>query len=976
MAERMNGTGAGTVSYRRPEQGTDLRGYLPTPAPHKTGDFAFQEQSRQSKAEILEKIRKRQREKAELLNEELGIGNRSLPAFAIKSEFVATVETHKAIIAGGETGSGKSTQFPQYLYEAGYDLTIVLVPRRVIADGLGERIREEMSGQIEGFNAEETIGIIHGERVERHENNRIMVMTPNTYIKMAKDLREQFGDKKVAIIADEIHEANLFTEIAVGVAGESVEAHEDWRLIAASATHNSKTLQAPFEKLNGGEVPTIEIQGRPFEVERREEPEMSPMQAYATHGVDHEKSMIFTCGKKEIEHAINETRRQLEAYEKGSSEKVIFRVLHGELTETELSHINDPIPEGYRLVIVSSPAGMSGITIPGVTLVLTDGTINRAELDDDNAEGLRRHYLSKAGITQQIGRAGRNVPGGVGILCAPISTEKPGHKNKPIAEESGEEASIDMVFKSFDEREEHEPPEIYSTQLSRVVLSVAALDQSFDDLNERIPHPVQKLSIGTAKDVLAHLGALDDDDRITAIGRLMDKFPVTPELARGLVETMRHKRSLLHMARAAFIASAVDVGGLQDHHADEDAVRLRKQLIRDTTSDDYIAQLDLMMKLFERTSEEDSGYEFVERHGLHPKKVERVRKSARKIMSVMNMRLEHLVITQPQFDEEQQLRNDFTAGVIDNTFEDTGNSTRAKKAIYQNIHKDKINEDKPPTPRTISDRSVSTIPRGQLVAGIPRWYEKTYQGGRRIKHDIIDLVLPVDPAVVGAYAKENGIIQHVQTESRMEGDQAVDYWQGTFGTIAVGGLEKRITLARLSQRAQNMLVKYSLENKGETQAELRKLADTLEGYRQRTPANVLEALRNPGTPGDITQETITKFMRNAAKNTTTARELDAELRKVVYGANLTLEKYYHPESIQLLNEMSPDQLTIGDETLTVRYDNGQPYVTNLTQEQLQAIHEPIYLKDGREVLRQRQAAGGGKERVSFGESGVHVATFA
>jgi hypothetical protein len=88
------------------------------------------------------------------------------------------------------------------------------------------------------------------------------------------------------------------------------------------------------------------------------------------------------------------------------------------------------------------------------------------------------------------------------------------------------------------------------------------------------------------------------------------------------------------------------------------------------------------------------------------------------------------------------------------------------------------------------------------------------------------------------------------------------------------------------------------------------------------------------------------------------------------------EKYYHPESIQLLNEMSPDQLTIGDETLTVRYDNGQPYVTNLTQEQLQAIHEPIYLKDGREVLRQRQAAGGGKERVSFGESGAHVATFA
>lgn len=965
MGERMNGT----VPYRRPEHGIDLRGYIPVPAPHAEA-FASQRQSRDDKAKLLEKIRQRRREKDELLVEDPGLGNRNLPAFNHKSEFIASVETHKAIIAGGETGSGKSTQFPQFLYEAGYDLTIVLVPRRVIADGLGDRIREEMSAQIEEFNAEETIGIIHGERVERHDNNRIIVMTPNTYIKMAKELRERFGDKKVAIIADEIHEANLFTEIAVGVAGTSVEAHDDWRLIAASATHNAKTLQKPFEKLNNGYVPTIEIQGRPFEVELREEPEMSPMKAYAVHGVDHEKAMMFTSGKKEIEHAINETRRELEAYEKGSSQKVIFRILHGELTETELSHINDPIPEDYRLVIVSSPAGMSGITIPGVTLVLTDGTINRAELDDDNAEGLRRHYLSKAGITQQIGRAGRNVPGGVGILCAPISTEKSGYKSKPVAERSEDEAvAKGMQFKPFDEREEHGPPEIYSTQLSRVVLSVAALDQSFNDLNERIPHPVQKTSISNAKEVLARLGALDDDYRITDIGRSMDKFPIIPELARGLVETMRHRRSLLHMARAALIASAVDVGGLQDHHANEDAVKLRKQLIRDTSSDDFIGQLDLMMKLFERTNEDDSGYDFVERHGLHPKKVERVRKTARKIMSIMNMHLEHLVITPPLPDEERQLRNDFTAGFIDNAFEDTGNSTRTKRAVYQSIHKDKMDEDKPPTRRTISDRSASSILRGQLVAGIPRWYEKgVYKDGRPIKHDIIDLVLAVDPAVVGAYAKENGIVQYVQTESRMEGDRAVDYWQGTFGSIAVGGLEKRVTLARLSQRGQNLLVKYSLENQGETQEALRELARTLEGYRQRTPAAVLEALRNPDAPNDITQEAITKLMRNAVKDTTMARELDDELRKAVYGANITLEKYYHPESIRLLNEMSPELLTVEGETFIVRYDNGQPYVTNLTKAQIKTIHEPVYLNDGREVLRQRQATGSGKERVSFGTS--------
>src|SRR5690606_27097677 len=105
--------------------------------------------------------------------------------------------------------------------------------------------------------------------------------------------------------------------------------------------------------------------------------------------------------------------------EAGSSEKVVFRILHSQLSKVELSHLNDPVPEGHRLVIVATPAGMSGITIEGLTLVITDGTINRQELDDENYGGLVRHYLSKAEIIQQIGRAGRDVAGGIGIVAKP-----------------------------------------------------------------------------------------------------------------------------------------------------------------------------------------------------------------------------------------------------------------------------------------------------------------------------------------------------------------------------------------------------------------------------------------------------------------------------------------------------------------------------------------------------------------------------
>jgi HrpA-like RNA helicase len=961
MGERMNGR----APYARRTQGSGQRGHAPTPSFHET-EYRLR-QSRQDREKTFALWKPREREA--VAEEHLGLGNRELPAFNHKFELVANIEAHKAVIVGGETGSGKSTQLPQYLYEAGYDMTIMLVPRRVIADGLGDRIRAELAGQIEGLDVGETVGIIHGERVERHGNNKIMVMTPNTFIKMEKELRELYGDKKLAIIADEIHEANLFTEIAVGVAALSVRDQENWRLVAASATHNTKTLQAPFSKLNDGYVPSVEIKGRPFNVELREEPALNPMQAYARDSfnyeegvVAHEKTMIFTSGKKEIQYIIDGTRRELEKLEKGSSNRVIFRVLHGELTETELSHINDPIPEGYRLVVVSSPAGMSGITIPGVTYVATDGTINRSELDDDKASGLMRRQLSKAGITQQIGRAGRDVAGGIGVLCAPVIVKNPkkGAKEKPTKTCDENDEPKGIVFTPFTKRIEHEPPEIYSTNLSRVVLSVSSLGYNFAELNEYIPHPVQEPNIISAEKALKRLGALDANGVVTKMGKGMDRYPVTPELARGLYEAEGHHIAQ-HMARAAFIAAAIDVGGLQDHQATEEAKKMRRQIIRSTSSDDFIVQLDLMTKLYERTSEGDTGYAFVERHGLHPKRVERVRKTTRKIFAVMGLRTENTIVTAPITDEEQLLRDDFTSGFIDYVYEDVGTAPRSRKVLYRNIHGDESS-----TKRTISDRSASTIPRQQLVAGIPRWYEKgVRKDGTPIKHDIIDHVLMVHPDIVGRHALANGLVEGVWRDSRIVDGYAVDYEQGMFGSIIVGIPAKRVNTEVVSPQSQEALYEYVLKNQGRVQLALRRLASELEGYRKRTPEGVLAQLRNSDAPQDITQAGITEMLKKAVTKTVSARGVEDELSNYIYRGKITLEKYYDISSVQLLNEMSPLQITIAGEYARVQYDNGQPYVTNLTKRHLSKVKEAIYLEDGREILYQRQKRGGGKERISF-----------
>ncbi len=946
MAERFNGN----VPFRRKNHGSDRRGIRGVPDYNHASSL---QQSRADQERTLAAILER-RDKA------LGIGNRNLPAFKHKFELVENIDSYKAVVVGGETGSGKSTQLPQYLYEAGYDLTIVLVPRRVIADGLGERIREEMAGQLEDFKPDEEVGIIHGERVEKHENNRILVMTPNTYIKMAKEFEALHGDKKVAIIADEIHEANLFTELAVGVAAKSVEEHDTWRIVAASATHNAETLEGPFQKINEGYVPKVQIEGRPFNVELVEEEKLNPMQAYAKYGEEHEKAMIFTSGKKEIEHIIDETKKELEKKEKGSSQNVIFRILHGELTERELSHINEPIPEGYRLCIVSSPAGMSGITIPGVTMVATDGTINRAELDDDDAEGLARRYLSKAGIIQQIGRAGRDVPGGVGYLCAPVVV-KSESKTKKTTQELMEE----FVYRPFEGREAHEPPEIWHTNLSRAALSMSALDFRLFDINSYIPHKMKQIDILNAEEALYRLGALREDATITQIGKSMDRFPISPELSRGLHEVFTRQRSL-EMARAAFIAGALGSGGLQDFMAKPAQQKAAKELLRDTTKDDFVAQLDIMSALYERMKTRVVYDGEMREMGLSPKRVNRAMKVARKALATEGLYLHNLDITPPTSDEEQQIRDDFSAGFIDMTYQYVGKEARSKQPLYRNIHGNKDS-----TKRKVSNRSFASVKEGAHIAGIPRWYNNGIRkDGTPIKHDIVDLVMPVDPTVISKWAVQHGVTQRQVVSAEMRGAQVVERQQEFFGSITVATLDSdpneiKEGMVVISEKAQKKLAEYIINHPDDALRALRDLVKDLGDIRTMLPPDELEKIRRHDAPEDITNHEINEYVEEFAKHTTYAHEVDEMLRQLSFSRGFSLSRYYSPEDFLKAKERSPDVLAIAGTMSTVRYKEGVPYVSGLTRQQKRAINWPVYLADGREVFWNKPLPDGTKELVSM-----------
>jgi len=946
MAERTNGKGP----YMRRTHGTERRGVFPVPSVESVGYQLGQ--SRQDKARLFELLKSRQAETAaEAETQNQGLGNASLPAYKYKKEIIETLEHNRAMILGGETGSGKSTQVPQFLYEAGYDKTFVLVPRRVIADGLGDRIREELSAQL-GEEATDIVGIIHGERVETHDTDRIVVMTPDTFNGMERDLVRLYKDKKIAIISDEIHEANLFTEIATGVAAMAVQDNPNWRLIAASATHNAETLYKPFGRINGtGEVPVVTIEGRPFDITLREDPEKTPMQVYAGFEKLPEKTMIFTSGKKEIDYIIDETIKELENNEKGASANIMFRKLHGELTEFELSHINDPAPEGYKLVIVSSPAGMSGITISGVTHVITDGTINRSELDDDGVPGLTRRYLSKAGITQQIGRAGRDVAGGVGILARPITIEE-----DKLRARRQEIENPHMPFMPFGERLPHEPAEIYHSNLGRVVLRVAGIDRRFGDINEFIPHRVAQSAIIGAEESLYRLGALDLEDKITPTGAQMNKFSLSPEISRGVVEARQNSRSIQHLAHVALIAAAVEEGGIQDF---SDKTSRWKDFIRPTTADDFIAQLDLMMAVSESEKEHDAVTEryFFDEHDLHPKKIERARKSARKILRALKIDSNNVVLMPPRPDEEALIRSDFTAGMIDLVYEET--SRRQKKIFYRNIH-----GDDEATERFISGRSVAHPSRDSIIAGMPRWYEKRNKTGMMQRNDVVEQILFVKHADVSRYAAQNELLSSKILQPRIDGDMAVEQAQRMFGSIKVGEPVRSTGQERIPESTQRVLVQAALERQGEAQQALRAIADELARYEHTIPAEDLKQYQKSGAPEEITKKTVEDLLREFAKETRSLSLLDRRLAQHVYSKGISINRYYDDQARAELQARSPDHVDISGHMTRLHYEKGQAYITQLPREIRSRISEGVFLPDGREVLLQVSGPDG-KRRISL-----------
>ncbi|BFZ61866.1 hypothetical protein YB2330_002944 [Saitoella coloradoensis] len=437
-----------------------------------------------------------------------------LPIFRHRKSLLYLVETKAVIIVVGHTGSGKTTQLPQYLHEAGWtqDGKIIACtqPRRVAATTVATRVAEEVGctlGQEVGYS-------IRFEDVTS-DKTRIKYMTDGMLLREAlvDPLLTRYG----VIMLDEAHERTVYTDILLGVLKKIRNRRKDLRLVISSATLDAEEFKVYFEKEDKEEVSAIiSLEGKmfPVDVMYLEEPTGN----YVEKAIEtvfeitaRERSgdiLLFLTGRDEIERTAELIAERATNLPPNREQLLVLPLYAGLPTDRQLA-VFDPTPEGVRKVIVSTNIAEASVTIDGIAFVIDCGFVKlRAYNPLTGMESLTVAPISKASAAQRAGRAGRTKPG----KCFRLYTQ--------AAYDTLAPASV---------------PEIQRSDLAPVILQLKALGidnvARFDFMT---PPPAEMMV--RALELLYSLDALNDYGKLTQpLGIQMAEFPVQPMMARILL---------------------------------------------------------------------------------------------------------------------------------------------------------------------------------------------------------------------------------------------------------------------------------------------------------------------------------------------------------------------------------------------------------------------------------------------------------
>ncbi|KAL9104376.1 MAG: hypothetical protein Q9163_000676 [Psora crenata] len=476
-----------------------------------------------------------------------------LPIVAEEQRIMEAIHNNSTVVIAGETGSGKTTQVPQFLYEAGYGqkdgpypgIVGVTQPRRVAAMSMASRVANELGG-------DHALRIAHQVRFDS-------TVAANTAIKFMTDgilIREVASDfalsKYAVIIVDEAHERSANTDILIGLLSRIVDLRDSMskedhkfkplKLIIMSATLRVQDFVSNTVLFRKGAPPLVQVEGRqhPVVVHFARKTETDYVEhAYRKICRGHKMlppggMLVFLTGQDEInvlarrlKAALGENERGIDAETDEPStddELEDFDVpdvtpservsnihvlpLYSQLPTKDQLRVFEPTPEGARMIVLATNVAETSLTIPGIRYVFDSGRA-KAKLYDEisGVQSFEVGWISKSSASQRAGRAGRIGPGHCYRLYSSAIYER--------------------------DFEEHAQPEILRIPIEGLVLQLKSMELH-NVINFPFPTPPDRQGLAKAEKLLGCLGALSGDGRITPLGRRLCKYPLSPRFAKML----------------------------------------------------------------------------------------------------------------------------------------------------------------------------------------------------------------------------------------------------------------------------------------------------------------------------------------------------------------------------------------------------------------------------------------------------------
>ena len=437
-----------------------------------------------------------------------------LPVYEQKARILESLDRHQVIVVESPTGSGKTTQLPVILHEAGYTQTGMIgvtQPRRIAALSVSEFIAHQLKvplGDAVGYKM----------RFEDHTspNTKIKIMTDGILLQELK--LDPWLSKYSVIMVDEAHERSLNIDFILGLLKRILQERQDFKVIISSATINTDMFSMYFN-----ECPVIKIDAMTYPVTLIFDP---PAITASTETLAAETALldkiavivgrilsegrpgailVFLPGERAIKDCIE--RLSHESWFR----KLYPLPLYGRLSKEEQERVFKSPPFGKKKIVIATNIAETSITINDIAAVIDSGL---SKLNFYNpftyTSSLDEAPVSKASCNQRRGRAGRTQEG----VCYRLYTRK-----------------------DFETRVMYTTEEIYRTDLSEVVMRMAELG-IYDFANFDFISPPGKKGIIGAVDTLNMLGALEPDNSLSKIGQMMCLFPLSPRQSRMIVEAV------------------------------------------------------------------------------------------------------------------------------------------------------------------------------------------------------------------------------------------------------------------------------------------------------------------------------------------------------------------------------------------------------------------------------------------------------